>query len=65
MATLNPGTTVPAVVNALPSLTVTAFTPNTVNFSLGSFSIVKPDGYLYSPPLVGQIWPRGDYAPSS
>lgn len=42
---------------------VVEYAPNAYVMDLGSMSISVPDGYLYSPPDEGQVWPRGDYAP--
>lgn len=60
MAALTPGT---VVLGALPVRVVTNYAPNARNFNYGSFSIVIPNGYLYTSPTEGQLWPRGDYAP--
>lgn len=60
MAALVPGT---GTLNPLPQLAGLVWAPGTAYYGLGTFSIHNIDGYLYTPPVEGQLWPRGDYAP--
>lgn len=60
MATLTPGISSLNVAVSLP----VEYAPNPQSISWGTISVpIVVDGFLYSPPTEGQIWPRGDYAP--
>jgi hypothetical protein len=60
MAALSPGT---VSVYTIPIVGGLVYAPNALNFALGLMSIRLPEGFLYTPPTTGQLWPRGDYAP--
>lgn len=64
MAALTPGA-LSKLVTPPDSMLGTNYMPNSASYSYGTnVGMFRPSGYEYHPPTTGQLWPRGDYAPT-
>lgn len=49
----------PPFLRAVPE----AYLPVIAPTDYGVVMLIDIPGYVYAPPTVGQLWPRGDYTP--